>query len=122
MSAESSARGPLPALFQDPAPYEEQFVPICLLQCDNGTVNTVPEPIVLVDRDVDTTPFQKLKNYLEPISCVDNIKYHTILFFGFTGGAMAEPFFAKLELRGAGRLHCSMSPHSEEEEVQGWRP
>ena len=86
----------IPELFRPAPVLPQDFVPVCLLRCDSGTIRSTPEPLVQVDSDVDVRPFQNLLHRLELLNSVDDIKYQAFLFFGFRDGTHAEPFFAKL--------------------------
>ena len=86
----------IPALFQQAHSPDAQFIPRCLVRCDTGMVMTTPAPQMWIDRDVDVGPFQKLMHHLELLNGVDDIKYQSYLFFGFSGGEQAEQFFDRL--------------------------
>ena len=96
MSAESGAVVALPALFQNLGPLEEQFIPTCLIKCDSDKIMTLREPVVHVGRKIALSPFQNLMSNLEMIHGVDDIKYHSFLFLGFSGDAIVESFYTTL--------------------------
>ena len=68
----------------------------CLLRSDYGVIMSVQEPIIQLDCIVDLEPIRSQMHLLESISFED-LRYQSVLFFGFTGADRVELFLRHVD-------------------------
>ena len=86
---------PVPGLFQQLDMPDAKSPSACLLRSDYGVIMSTQKPVVQLDCATDVGPFRSQMHTLESISAAD-IRYHRVLFFGFSGADNTETFYNML--------------------------